>query len=342
MWIKACNYMNIEEYQNVDRVGRTSHNNGDSPQKLRKNSRVREAIFETMILYNEFLKKNNLIDFQDMALIALNEVSISSNQRYTHIIIDEAQDLTRVQLEFIKKLYSNKPYSLFLFVADTAQSIYPQSWLVRGRSFASIGFDMKGKSNSLCKNYRTTTQIAQSAYSLISNDSNIIEDDNFVKPSLIDRQGVYRVYKGFKNKDSEAKFIVDTIKTKTKDDYEYKDIAIITKLKNQLSEIKTYLEKENIPFKELLSNEEMDFKENSIKLLTMHSIKGLKFKIVMIAGLNNKCIPLKSVANEFEDSEMIESRDRRLLYVGMTRATQELFLTSDGTPSKFIKDIHYK
>lgn len=56
----------------------------------------------------------------------------------------------------------------------------------------------------------------------------------------------------------------------------------------------------------------------------------------------NKCIPLKSVANEFEDSEMIESRDRRLLYVGMTRATQELFLTSDGAPSKFIKDIDYK
>ena len=342
MWIKACNYMNIEEYQNIDRVGRTSHNNGESPQKLRKNSKVREAIFETMRLYNELLKKNNLIDFQDMALIALNEASIPFNQKYTHIIMDEAQDLTRVQLEFIKKLYSNKPYSMFLFVADTAQSIYPQSWLVRGRSFASIGFDMKGKSNSLSKNYRTTTQIAQSAYSLISNDSNIIEDDNFVKPSLIDRQGVYPVYKGFKNKDSEAKFIIDTIKTKIKNDYEYKDIAIITKLKNQLSEIKTYLEKENIPFKELSSNEEMDFKENSIKLLTMHSIKGLEFKIVMIAGLNNKCIPLKSVANEFEDSEMIESRDRRLLYVGMTRATQELFLTSDGSPSKFIKDIDYK
>lgn len=309
MWIKACNYINIEEYQNVDRVGRTSHNNGESPQKLRKNSRVREAILETMILYNELLKKNNLIDFQDMALIALNEVSIPSNQKYTHIIMDEAQDLTRVQLEFIKKLYSNKPYSLFLFVADTAQSIYPQSWLVRGRSFASIGFDMKGKSNSLSKNYRTTTQIAQSAYSLISNDSNIIEDDNFVKPSLIDRQGVYPVYKGFKNKDSEAKFIIDTIKSKIKNDYEYKDIAIITKLKKQLSEIKAYLEKENIPFKELSSNEEMDFKENSIKLLTMYSIKGLEFKIVMIAGLNNKCIPLKSVANEFEDSEIIESRD---------------------------------
>lgn len=342
MWIKACSYMDIEVYQNIDRIGRTSHNNGESPQKLRKNSKVREAIFETMILYNELLRKNNLIDFQDMALIALNETIIPSKQKYTHIIMDETQDLTRVQLEFIKKLYLNRPYSCFLFVADTAQSIYSQSWLVRGRSFASIGFDMKGKSNSLSKNYRTTTQIAQAAYSLINNDPNIIEDDNFVKPSLIDRHGVYPVYKGFKNKESEANFIIDIIKNKLKNDYSYKDIAIITKIRNQLDEIKIYLDKENIPFKELVNNEEMDFKDDSIKLLTIHSIKGLEFKVVIISGLNNRCIPLKSATNDFEDNEMIESRDRRLLYVGMTRATEQLILTSDSKPSKFIKDIDYK
>lgn len=342
MWIKSCNYMEIEEYQSVDRLGRTSSNNGDSPQKLRKNSRVREAIFETMLIYNHNLRQRNLIDFQDMALLALEQANKYVYTKYTHIIIDETQDLTRVQIEFIKKLYRNKPYSSFLFVADNAQSIYTQSWLVKGRSFASIGFDMKGKSNSLSKNYRTTTQIAQAAYSLIEKDSNIVEDDNFVKPSLIDKQGVYPIYRGFKSKDQECKFIIDTINNQLKDKYEYKDIAIIAKIKNQLNEIKDYLEKNNIPYRELKSNEEMDFKENSIKLLTMHSIKGLEFKVVMIAGLNNNCIPLKSVANEFEDNDMVESRDRKLLYVGMTRATEQLFLTSDGTPSKFIKDIDYK
>ena len=39
---------------------------------------------------------------------------------------------------------------------------------------------------------------------------------------------------------------------------------------------------------------------------------------------------------------MVESRDRKLLYVGMTRAIEQLFLTSDSVPSKFIKDIDYK
>ena len=81
-----------------------------------------------------------------------------------------------------------------MFVADTAQSIYSTSWLVKGRSFTSIGLDMTGRSTSLAKNYRTTTQIAEAAYSLIREDSDIVNDDNFVKPSLIDKQGIYPVF----------------------------------------------------------------------------------------------------------------------------------------------------
>lgn len=84
-----------------------------------------------------------------------------------------------------------------MFICDTAQSIYSHSWLIKGRSFKSIGFDMTGKSNSLSKNYRTTTQIAEAAYSLIENDKNIVENENFVQPLLIDRQGEYPVCRYF-------------------------------------------------------------------------------------------------------------------------------------------------
>ncbi len=92
---------------------------------------------------------------------------------------------------------SGKDYSSILFVADTAQSIYDASWLIKGRSFTSIGLDMTEKSNSLAKNYRTATQIAEAAYSLIQGDGEIMGDDNFVKPSLIDKQGTYPVFRRF-------------------------------------------------------------------------------------------------------------------------------------------------
>ena len=340
--MKSCNYTDIEEYQNIDRIGRISNNNIESPHKLRKNSQIRQAIFEVMLQYNENLKKDKLVDVQDISLIALRQAQKQVEEKYTHIIVDETQDLTRVQLEFIKTLYMNRSYSSMLFVSDTAQSIYPEAWLVKGRSFTSIGLDMTGKSTSLSKSYRTTIQIAYAAYSLIADDKNIIEEDNFVKPSLIDKQGVYPVYRGFKNKILEAEYVTKIINDELKEKYNYKDIAIISRFKNQLKEIKNYLEKNNIPYKEIENNEELDFSDDCVKLLTMHFVKGLEFKVVMIVGLNDKYMPLKSFENEFEDVDFMESMDRRLLYVGMTRATEQLFLTSDGNPSKFIKDISCK
>lgn len=59
------------------------------------------------------------------------------------------------------------------------------SWLVKGRSFANVGFDVKGRSNMLAKNYRTTTQISETAYSLLEKTPNIIEDENFNFLSLV-------------------------------------------------------------------------------------------------------------------------------------------------------------
>lgn len=341
-WMKSCNYIDIEEYQNVDRIGRISNNNIESPHKLRKNSQIRQAIFEVMLQYNENLKKDKLVDVQDISLIALRQAQKQVEEKYTHIIVDETQDLTRVQLEFIKRLYMNRSYSSMLFVSDTAQSIYPEAWLVKGRSFTSIGLDMTGKSTSLSKSYRTTIQIAYAAYSLIADDKNIIEEDNFVKPSLIDKHGVHPVYRGFKNKILEAEYVTKIINDELKGKYNYKDIAIISRFKNQLKEIKNYLEKNNIPYKEIENDEELDFSDDCVKLLTMHLVKGLEFKVVMIVGLNDKYMPLRSFENEFEDVDFMESMDRRLLYVGMTRATEQLFLTSDGNPSKFIKDISCK
>ncbi|MGH4120924.1 hypothetical protein [Clostridium sp.] len=71
---------------------------------------------------------------------------------------------------------------------------------------------MSGKSNVLSKNYRTTTQIAKAAYSLLDKDPNIINDDNFVKPSLIDRQGYYPTCTQFKTTKEEAGYNISEIK----------------------------------------------------------------------------------------------------------------------------------
>lgn len=336
-WIKSCNYMELEEYQNVDRIGRTNKQGSNGPQKLMKNSTTRSAIFRLMEIYNERLRSIGYIDFKDMALIAYNQAKKEASKKYTHIIIDESQDLTRVQLEFLKLLLLEKEYSSIMFICDTAQSIYSHSWLIKGRSFKSIGFDMTGKSNSLSKNYRTTTQIAEAAYSLIENDKNIVENENFVQPLLIDRQGEYPVCRYFKNSFDEASFIISEIKSNTISRFKKKDIAIIARNMNIIKDIKEKLDAsgiENI----IVDSKKSNFEKDSIRLLTMHSIKGLEFKVVFIIGVNSNIIPYLSYEDLNEES-LQESMDRKLLYVGMTRANEFLYITTSGSPSKFLDDI---
>ena len=273
--------------------------------------------------YTEHMKRLGYIDFKDMALMALEEASLGVDQKYTHILIDESQDLTRSQLQFLQLLYGGKDYSSLMFIADTAQSIYSHSWLTKGRSFTSIGFDMKGKSNILAKNYRTTTQIAQASYSLLENDLEIVGDENYVTPSLIDKQGAYPVCKCFPNMQEEARYIVAEIKDNLLAHYKLQEIAIISKNKNQQQAMKDLIEQAGVPCV-TVDRDNGNFMDESIKLLTMHSVKGLEFKVVIIIGLNDGIIPYISF-NGIENESMQELTDRKLLYVGMTRANDLLY-----------------
>lgn len=338
-WVKACNYIELEEYQNIDRIGRTSKMVSAGPQKLLKNSNSRKAIFDVMLLYQKKMKEKNMCDFEGMSLLALEYIKNNKIDKYTHIIIDESQDLSRTQLECLIGMYDGtKKYSSIMFVTDTAQSIYPTSWMVKGRSFTSIGLDMTGKSNILTKNYRTTTQIAEAAYSLIKYDIDIVEDDNYVKPALIDRQGSYPVLKGFTSLREELTYIKKLIESNLSKKYKLNDIAIVARTKRLLQEADLVLG-EDVAHALYNSNEGIDFASEDVKLLTMHSIKGLEFKVVILVGLSEGIIPNNANISENEDSNLADSMERKLLYVGMTRATERLYMTFHGKSSKFLKNI---
>jgi DNA helicase-2/ATP-dependent DNA helicase PcrA len=75
----------------------------------------------------------------------------------------------------------------------------------------------------------------------------------------------------------------------------------------------------------------MDEGKNSVTLMTLHSAKGLEFPVVFITGLEMGLFPLQR--NAAEKSELEE--ERRLLYVGMTRAKENLYLSFARTRRKY-------
>jgi DNA helicase-2/ATP-dependent DNA helicase PcrA len=71
-----------------------------------------------------------------------------------------------------------------------------------------------------------------------------------------------------------------------------------------------------------------------VHLLTYHGAKGLEFEVVLLPRLEEKELPTKLARTAAEIDE-----ERRLLYVGMTRAKRELVLTWVGKPSRFLAEL---
>lgn len=76
------------------------------------------------------------------------------------------------------------------------------------------------------------------------------------------------------------------------------------------------------------------YSPDAVSLMTFHGAKGLEFPIVFLYGVNEGILPLKSSRHEVDLEE-----EKRLFYVGMTRAQEELIILTSGTPSPFIADI---
>lgn len=93
----------------------------------------------------------------------------------------------------------------------------------------------------------------------------------------------------------------------------------------------------------------LDEQVNSVTMMTLHISKGLEFPTVFIVGLEENLFPSSRAAGETESEEDMEE-ERRLAYVGMTRARRKLFLTyakmrrvwgqeQANLPSRFLKEI---
>ena len=99
----------------------------------------------------------------------------------------------------------------------------------------------------------------------------------------------------------------------------------------------------------LMSSSDETSRKNSITLMTLHAAKGLEFPVVFIAGMEEGLFP--SIRDAESEAELEE--ERRLAYVGITRAMNRLILTyakcrrtygnfEFRMPSRFLKEIGYK
>jgi DNA helicase-2/ATP-dependent DNA helicase PcrA len=107
---------------------------------------------------------------------------------------------------------------------------------------------------------------------------------------------------------------------------------------NELFTIKDYLDKISL----YTTASEEETKIDSVSLMTIHGAKGLEFSVVFLIGLNEGVFP-KTISDNIEE-------ERRIAYVGMTRAKHILYLTNargydyishgNMSDSRFVKESH--
>ena len=78
------------------------------------------------------------------------------------------------------------------------------------------------------------------------------------------------------------------------------------------------------------------YRSDAVTLMTMHASKGLEFHVVILCGVRKGLIPLETKG---QSGEKDKEEERRLFYVGMTRAKEQLILVTDREQSEFLNAL---
>lgn len=318
------NISSLEEYLYTSRIGR------GKPITRKQKMEVWSLIEK----YNLYKTSNNLVDRAELFNTVSNYFNQQEIKPFTNVIADEVQDLSNVELRFLRSLVEEKDNDLFL-VGDPYQKIY-----ARKLNFSSAGIAIRGnRSKQLRINYRTSEEIKRLAISTVKS----LQYDDFdgqeetLKGYLSLFHGEKPTYDIFRTKTEENDFIIEKINALKEQGLNFAEIAIGFRTKDALKEVKTTLHKIKIPYNDNTTNTTND--SGGIVLSTFHGLKGLEFKAVFLADVNKRTCPLNySVYNELENTEKLEyeNSEKSLIYVAMTRAINKLFISGIGVKSELI------
>lgn len=199
--------------------------------------------------YEYRLRKTNLIDFDDMLLLCYELLSerldILANwqKKYCYILIDEFQDINRVQYDIIRLLA--KPENNLFIVGDDDQSIYR----FRGaKPEIMLNFEndyITAKRVLLNKNYRSTQNIVKGGIRVVSNNTK-----RFVKEiEAVKEAGQHIDIKVFSDIMAQNEAVLEGIKKFNKQEISYKDIAVLFRTNTQPRSLLEKLMEYNIPFR---------------------------------------------------------------------------------------------
>ena len=210
----------------------------------------RETIGNIYELYQQRLKENNALDFDDIINCTIKILTENPDvleyytEKFKYVLVDEYQDTNKAQFMLVSILASK--YGNITVVGDNDQGIYS----FRGADITNIlNFEKDFPGTKIIKleqNYRCTGNILKAANAVIKHNDNKYEkklwtaNDEGELPSIYQAEDEY----------DEATYIVSQINhLKTEEYYKYSDFVVLYRMNSQSRAIEDILRREDIPYK---------------------------------------------------------------------------------------------
>lgn len=305
-WINQHGIDNKTDYVASERIGRSQ-------------ARIRRADRPAMWgIYKEYVRIRSesyqkQYDWDDLAVAARRTMEEDGGERfYRHVVIDEGQDFSP---EMIRSLALAIPDNGSLTVfADVAQQIYG-----RRISWADAGLDIT-EPWRFEKNYRNSPQIAALGLAIAGMPYYAGEPD-MVAPTEFAADGPMPTLVRFGSVTDEAAFVIDQARRAAASG----SVAILVRRRSEEAMIRASLRGAQRLHRDMA----VWIAGPGVSYGTYHAAKGLEFDTVILPQLSTSHMPEpEAVAALGLDEAMAD--DGRLLYVGVTRARQNLIMTCSG------------
>lgn len=307
--------------------------------------------------YEQVLREIGKIDFEDMINKA-NDALLQNNSLYydvyDHILVDEYQDISAQRNKLIKLLLERNPKCKLFCVGDDWQSIM-------GFAGSNVNFFLNFAEyfpnpaiTKIPTNYRSQRTIVDAGSALIGNNGK-----NQIQKVPVSKKGssekIRVVYSDHQDKKYEAKYFEQTaqdcinkISKLLANGTSPNEILVLSRFTSRAKIVNLFFKKAEEKGISISYKNERP-RRNQIRLMSVHGSKGQQAKIVFILNVIKDRYGFPC---EIEDSSIFEpvrenypkqdqrQEERRLFYVAMTRAEEEVVIyTWELFPSQFVKEI---
>jgi len=323
--VDAWQLSSWEKYRDVQRLGR----------RTRLAESQREILWALFDQVRNRLRETETRTFADAISQAGSLIQKEGSVPFDFVVVDEAQDMGVPELKFLSSLGGNRPDGLF-FAGDLGQRIFQQPF-----SWKSLGVDVRGRSQTLRVNYRTSHQIRQQADRLLPQKLTDFDGNEESRTGTVSVfNGVAPLIRIEKTPEAEISAVGEWLRDLIGQHYLPHEMGILVRSHAELQRAGKAVEKAGLDYSEL--GENVLIRSGHVSIGTMPLAKGLEFRAVVVMACDDEVLPLQSrieTVGDMADLEDVYNTERYLLYVACTRARDQLIVTGVEPSSEFLDDL---